>query len=305
MNHASRVLLALFVSFGIGGQCLWAQTSKDGEKAPSPAAVVRPLQVDLLALQVSKLPRNAFGQGVKPDTNETVAFWLANSGTGLELRLKLDRPIVRFDAEASRLIRFADDKDGDMSRPPKGVLIDTFFPDNKPIVVKLGPKPDEAEVILRGYGTPARGATKLQVHADLVFVGGAGETTVEGENLDPKPGTKATIGPLCLTFIEPEKAGPPPRLNALFPRPPRGGDAGSTQFAFEYERPERSIKSVTCLNAKGETVQTLAGNLFASDRGGSVIFNTPTKGRIRLRVVYFERSEPITVPIRLETGLGF
>jgi len=52
----------------------------------------------------------------------------------------LDRPIARVDAQASRLIRFVDDKGGELTRPPGGKPVNPFFENNKPIIVKLGPK---------------------------------------------------------------------------------------------------------------------------------------------------------------------
>jgi hypothetical protein len=301
MRHASSVLLTIVVSLGIGVGCLRAQTPKASKKAAAPGTTVRPKQVEIVALQVTKLPRNQFGQGIKPGTNETVTFWLANSGTALDLRIKMDRPIAQFDEKASRLIRFADDRDGDLTRPPDGEEINSFFPDNKPIIVKLGPKPDEAEVILRGFRTPAPGATKFQVHADLVFVAGSGERTAEARDLDPRPRSRATIGPLGLTFKEPGQAGGP--RNPLYSSD-RGG-APSMNVEFQYERSEKSIKSLTCLNAKGEPVVTLEGTSFAGPTGGATMFGIPRMDRLHMRVVYFEKTDNITVPIRLETGVGF
>ena len=279
-----------------------AGTGAEGQQQGRGAGTtVRPKQVDIVALQVTKLPRNEFGQGIKPGTNETVAFWLANSGTAIDLRLKMDRPIARFDETASRLIRFADDKDNDLTRPPDGKEINSFFPDNKPIIVKLGPKPDEAEVILRAYRTPAQGASKLLVHADLVLVAGSEEQTAEAKDLEPKPGSKVTVGPLQLTFKEPRKGGGP--INPLF----SSGRSGtpSMHFEFDYQRPERSIKTLMCLNAKGEPVVTMEGSSFTGPRGGTMILGLPKMDRIHMRVVYFEKSDTITVPIRLETGVGF
>src|SRR5262249_10500358 len=151
------------------GSCLQAQTSEPKKGAAAPATTVRPLQVDLLSLQVSKLPRDGFGHGVRPVTNQPVMTWLANSGTAVDLVIKLDRPIARFDETASRFLRFADDKGSDLTNPPGGraVHVNTFFDDNKPIRVMIGPTLDEAEVILHGFGTPAPGATRLQIQADL------------------------------------------------------------------------------------------------------------------------------------------
>src|SRR5262249_64165 len=147
-----------------------------------------------------------FGHGVRPGQRGTVAFWLANSGTAVELRLTLDRTIAQFDERSSRIIRFADDKGGDLMQPPDGNPINAFFPDNKTIVVKPGMKPWEAEVVLRGFGVPARGATKLLIHADLVFLGGTDEKVAERKDLEPRPGTEATVGPLKLRFQDPAQA---------------------------------------------------------------------------------------------------
>lgn len=292
------VLVASCVGWPAG---LRAQVPKAETKAaPRESVVVRPVQVDLLSLQVSKLPRDGFGHAVKPATNESVAFWLANSGTAVDLRIKLDRSIARFDEAASRLVRFADDKDHDLRRPPEGMAINTFFPENKPILLKPGPGPDEAEVILRGYGTPTPGATKLSIHADLVFVGGSGERTIESEVLEPTPGTEATVGPLRLRFEDPETAGP-------FGQPLRGlpGPPGRIPVAFSYQRLKRPIKSVTCLDSEGDPVATLDGLSFDDQHGGMRAFFLPRKSRIALRVVYYEKSGTITVPIRLEMGVGF
>lgn len=44
---------------------------------------VKPKSVELLSLQVSKLPRDQFGKGKKPGSDFKAAFWLANSGTAL------------------------------------------------------------------------------------------------------------------------------------------------------------------------------------------------------------------------------
>ena len=301
MRSTSRVIGVLVVTCGVWGGCLQVQTSETKKKASSSTVIVQPLEVELLALQVSKLPRNDFGHGIRPGTNETVAFWLANSGTAVDLRFRLDRQIARFDEKASRLIRFADNKDSDLTRPPDRRPVNTFFPENKPITVKLGPDSDEAEVILRGYGTPAPGGTKVHIQADLVFLAGSGEQTAELKDLEPKPETEATIGPLHLTFEDPTQAEASPR--PLFP--PARQKAGMMQVMFRYERLEKSIKSVSCLDPEGEEVGTLKGSTLAGKQGGTMTFGIPKMPRIGLRVVYFEKSELITVPIRLETGVGF
>ena len=67
---------------------------------------------------------------------------------GFYLQGGLGRPIARFDEQASRLIRFVDDK-GVRKTPPRGRdPVNPHFGNNKPVIVKPGPKSEEAEAIL-------------------------------------------------------------------------------------------------------------------------------------------------------------
>jgi hypothetical protein len=300
MRRATRAACALAVSCLAWCGDLSAQEPKAGKAdRAADARAVRPVRLDVLSLQVSKLPRDQFGHGIKPGTKENVAFWLANTGTVVDLRIKLDRPVARFDETASRLVRFADDRDGDLARLPDGQEIDTFFPDNKPIVVKPGPLPDEAEIILRAPGTPKPGSTRINVQADLVFLAGSDERTAEARDVDPAPGNRATIGPLRLQFEDPKD------LPAAAGRLQRLGGGQGEMVAFEYEPVEKPIKSLVCLGPDGEPITTLDSGNFQGNRGGSVWFNVPRAKGLHLRVAYFEKSGEITVPVRVETGVGF
>ena len=82
-------------------------------------------------------------------------------------------------------------------------------------------------------------------------------------------------------------------------------EPGKTRIVFDYERFRRPIKSLVCLDPAGESLANLDGGSLDRVRGGTVHFNIPEIPRITLRVVYFEKFETITVPIRLETGVGF
>jgi hypothetical protein len=292
---------------------LRAQAPEAEEGTDSTAKVVRPIQVEVLSLQVSKLRRDELGAGIKPVTGEKVLSWLSNSGTAVDLRLKVDRPITQFEAHLSRLVRFADDKGRDLTRTPGRWPVNTFFDANKPIIVKPGPELDEAEVILRGYGTPAPGATKLQVHADLVFLSAsdADERVVERKGLEPTPEATAMLGPLRIRFRDPQQVPLPAPVPPRFPRlarppmPAAGGVPGGRRVAFACERSEKRIKSLACLDPEGRQIAALEGESFDRARGGTIVFPIPEIPRITLRVVYYEKSETITVPIRLETGVGF
>jgi hypothetical protein len=86
---------------------------------------------------------------------------------------------------------------------------------------------------------------------------------------------------------------------------PAGGGPNAMRVAFDYEPLERTIKSVACLNPAGKPVTTLSGSSLNGEQGGTVWLTIPKMPRINLRVVYFEKSGTITVPVRLETGVGF
>lgn len=83
-----------------------------------------------------------------------------------------------------------------------------------------------------------------------------------------------------------------------------GGGAPGQSVAFDYERLDRPVKSLVCLGPDGEPIQTLNSSNFQGP-GGSVWFTVPQAKTLHLRVVYFEKSAEITVPVRVETGVGF
>ncbi len=276
-----------------------AQEAKTEKERTADASTVKPVRVDVLSLQVSKLPRDQFGHGIKPGTNENVAFWLANVGTAVDLRITLDRNGARFLDGSSRIVRFADDRGGDLMKPRDGEPMNLAFPDNKSIIVKPGPRLDEAEVILRAPGVPKPGATRIKVHADLVFLAGSEEQTAEARDLDPKPGTSATIGPIKLQFKDPKDL----RVPALRVQRLKGAEGPSV--AFDYEPVEKPIRSLVCLGPDGQAVMTVDGSSFNGTRGGTVWFTIPRQKTLHFKVIYYEKASEITVPIRVDTGVGF
>jgi hypothetical protein len=301
MRTAILTFCTLVAAGAVSPASLRAQAFNARKTDDSVTTTIKPTEVEIVSLQVTKLPRDDFGHGVKPGQPGTIAFWLANSGTAVDLRITLDRAIAQFDEQASRIIRFADDKGSDLMQPPDGNPINTFFPDNTTIVVKPGLKPWEAEVVLRGFGVPARGATKLSIHADLVFLGGTDEKVAEGKDLEPRPGSEATIGPLKLRFQDPAQAPNLGRRLARFGAPREG----AVQLGFEYEPSAKPIKSVACLNANGKEVASMKGEFLNREQGGTAWFSVPKMSKIGLRVVYFDKSGVVTVPLRLEAGIGF
>jgi hypothetical protein len=299
MCHLAKAVAACALICPIVNHQASAQNPGARSKAPAPTATVRPAQVDILSFQVSKYPRDEFGNGIRSDAQDTIAFWLANSGTAVNIALKLDRPFAGFDERASRLLQFKDDKGTDLTLPPDGKKINTFFSANKPILVEPGTDPTTAQIILRAYGTPAPGTDKLKIDADLVFLSGSGEQTAEQKNLELRPGTKIEIGPLRFQFEDPKQNQPD--IGQPFP------DLGGTDamlVRLTYDRPLKLIKSVEWLDPDGKVIRS-NGDSFRGDQRTSLTFGLPEEKRLGLRVVYYDKTEKITVPLRLEIGLGF
>jgi len=77
---------------------------------------IQPKDLQLLGLQISKLPRDTFGQGIPPVGPQFVRSWIVGSGTGLYGSFKLPAPMrLVFQEDVSSLEQFADDRGRDLS----------------------------------------------------------------------------------------------------------------------------------------------------------------------------------------------
>ncbi len=235
-------------------------------------------QVDLISLQVTKLARDQFGQGIKgPDGS---AFWLASTGTAVALRFKTDGPILGFDTKASQILRFTDDKGTDLTRPQDGKPVDLFWRGNHPLVLKPGPGFNHGEVLVRGFQIPATGATKLILQASIVIRTGSGEKIAEQKGIPL--GSKVELGPVTVVVGSQDKAG---------------------YVSFSIQGREM-VKQLYFLGSDGKEQGT---GILMPGLAGNRILSLAPKGidRVSLRLVYYEKIAFRTVLIRLETGLGF
>jgi hypothetical protein len=87
-------------------------------------------------------------------------------------------------------------------------------------------------------------------------------------------------------------------------RPWAAAYQNAMQVVLDDERMDKTIKMVTCLNPEGKTVARLGDSNFAGERGDTVMIGMPRITHVNARVVYYEDSGAITLPLRLETGLG-
>lgn len=312
LSSGGRGIISAVAAFVIGGGLGCGPSGGDADDRPEPVRL-EPAEVSVFSLQVSDLKRDTFGNGKKPATGESVAFWLANTGTVVAGRFESDDPVSRFDEEASRLITFSDDRGTDLTLPPDGEEINTFFDNNKPIAVRLGPGDGEGEFVIRGYRVPAADATALKGVADLAFMRLSGRKTAEQAEVPLEADTAIEVGPLRLRFVDPERAWSSPRRSGtltLGPDNPVVGDANrpatptaETHVAFEAEPTRTAIESVEWLGGDGNVLETFKGENFDMDRM-TFFSERPAAERVTVRVTYYESAEPVILPLRFETGLG-
>ena len=312
LSSGGRGIISAVAAFVIGGGLGCGPSGGKADDRPVPIRL-EPAEVRVFSLQVSDLKRDTFGNGKKPATGDSVAFWLANTGTVVAGRFETDDPVSRFDEEASRLITFSDDRGTDLTLPPDGEEINTFFDNNKPIAVRLGPGSGEGEFVIRGYRVPAADATALKGMAELAFMRLSGRKTAELGEVSLEADTTIEVGPLRLRFVDPERAWSSPRRSGILtpgPDSPVGDDANrpatptaETHVAFQTESSRVAIESMEWLDGDGNVLETFKGDNFDTDRM-TFFRERPAAERVTVRVIYYESAEPVILPLRFETGLG-
>lgn len=219
---------------------------------------------------------------------------MENGGTTMTLLVsQADRFIIGLDEKACELATFADDKQTDLRPKEPGFMgkpgwLGPFSP-------KISDDGHHCSVQLVSDRTPASGAARIAVKGKLVLLCGAGEKTAEQKDLDLKDGSKLTAGPVPMTI----------------------GDVGDSeygdmkmQFELKFEQDDSAIKEMVFLDA--------AGNEIEHEYMGSSSFGfgdkksyTRTMGlakkvaSVTVKVTYFEKIEPLEVPLDLAVGVGF
>ena len=249
------------------------------EKEVSPPTGLR---IEPFSLQVTKLPRDQFGFGVKPWNERKVNGWLANSGTVVAMRVQFESPVLNVDTEATRL-RFTDDKGTDLSPPPDGKWPEHAFTNNKVLDFKRGQGGD-GELTIRGFSTPAAGATKVIVQGNLIAEVGLSDAKVEESTIE----LSADRSPLAIGPI---------RMSAVLTRSDR------LQVSFQDVRP--GFDRIEWIGPDGKSQP--GDPAFIPAKNSSINYQIPESNhpRLTVRVTYYAKTETKTLPIRVETGLGF
>lgn len=259
---------------------------------------IEPGNVTLLSLQVSKLPRDTFGNG-RTSTGRTVSSWVVGSGTGLYGTFNLEQTgKLVFQKDASSLLRFTDDRGRDLTTNPGKEKPNTFFKPNKPVQVDVIPNKKTYVFTLRGFSPPARGASRVTAEARLKFLHFAGEQTAQKRNVKFASGTQVTLGPVRLKIHTP--ADVPARAR----RRTRGeGTSNKAKWAIVVQPRAKPVASIELLDTDGKVLKRSVLPVFEG-RDYTWYVNETKTDPVTVRVNWYEKWGRISVPIKVTTSLG-
>ena len=261
---------------------------------------VQPQNLQLLSLQVSRLPRDTFGNAKSPVNRFSLSSFLAASGTGVYGTFTLnDSGTLLYENEPSLLVKFMDNRGTDLTRNPGKEEIDDFFETNKPLAVRLSGKEPRATFTVRGYSAPARGAESVSATAHLFFLSMKEVKTASARTPAFQAGQIHQIGPVSFTVMKP--------INKQLVRTGRTVNEsfgqGKREWVFTIKPRLKPLKNIELLNAEGAVIKTINGPHF---HGASFqYFLEPLKEKpTMIRVNWFEKWELLRVPLNIDTPLG-
>lgn len=304
-----RTLISALSFFVFSISPLAAQTGKSKEEITWYDALenqqfrVEPQNLELLSIQVSKLPRDTFGHGKLPGGDSFVSSFVAASGTGIygvfELATEGD---LKYQEEVSSLEKFTDDRGTDLTKTPGAEDINEFFDSNKKLSVKLSSDQTKAVFTLRGYSTPSTGASAVKAAAKVVFLSLSQEKT-ETATIDRfEARQKIEIGPVTFSI---HKAGTKPFVlpgrSARTVNPSFGNE--EREWALQMDPRQKPVKNIELLDADNNIIKTMQGLLFDGKSHRYYLEKLPKQPK-SIRVNWYEKWELITVPLEIETPLG-
>jgi len=149
-------------------------------------------------------------------------------------------------------------------------------------------------VDVQGSTPPAKGAKILRLTASLVMKCAEGEKTVVQKDLKLEKGAKLTAGSVPWTI---QKVGKP-----------GWGDA-KLAVSVTGKVSHDAIKKLVFLDAAGKEIKHSIGSRSSGGFMGrmtyGVTYNLKKKvDVVTVKVIYFEKTETITIPVDLEIGVG-
>lgn len=277
----SQVLIVL------SAVCL-SSPATTAENSPTDSSTKK---VQLLSLRVGKaMPKDA-----KPATT--------SGPEGTELQILVSDPqkqIIGFDDDASRLLRFDDDQG---TRLLKSDDEDTRgFPVFSPATISSDRH--HCAIFVHSHKTPAPGVVKIFLKGNLVLRCAHGEKSIEQKNISLKKGGIIHLGNQQINISK--KAATAINFGFGF------GDAKPPQMSVTFNSPSPLdiIKKVEFFSSNGKAIKHQNTGDESMSFGGitcySLNFGLEQKAdAVTIKVTYYEKVEEVTVPVVLETGVGF
>jgi len=216
---------------------------------------------------------------------EPVGF-VDNGSTGLDVSLSTPgKYVLDIDTKASKLDHFTDDKDTKFYTADRfGMTWLSDFP-------QITPEGDVCTVHFNGQVAPAKGATKLKLKATVVLTCGPDEKATDKKEIAIKKDQKETVGAYTIQVLND---------GAMF---------GGPQIAVVSDK--QNLKGLEFFDAKGEAIKLFfppyRQNFFPTPmkKQYGLVGTLPKKmDTVTVKVLYFDKTEALSVPIDLNVGVG-
>ncbi len=287
----------LFAQRGESAEVTWYDELKNQRSE------VAPQNLELLSIQVSKLPRDTFGHGKPPWGDGFVSSFVAASGTAIYGVFELDpEGDLKYRKELTSLEKFTDDRGKDLTENPGDKEINEFFDSNKKLSIKLVEDQTKAVFTIRGYSTPTAGARSLIAEARITFLSLSQNRSALTKIDSFQARQRIEVGPLSFSI---HKAGTKPdfpsgrttrTVNPSF-------ENNNREWALQIEPRHKPVKKIELLDTEKKIIKTLQGLKFNGKSHRYFLENLPEQPKW-IRVTWYEKGEWITVPVKIETTLG-
>jgi hypothetical protein len=234
-------------------------------------------KVRVVGLSIAEAdPDSKFGQSMVPGLQ---------AGTQVHVMIsELGKHILGIDEDASSIKTMADDK-GNALKPKATGLLGPF--------PKISPDARRLVIEARSKDVPAEGGKQIHIAGQIAVQVGSDEKTKLVE-MPLKAEAKVELGPVKATVSEVADA--------------RWGQS-KVAVTLKSPSPLRAIKELTFLDADGKKIEHSQMSSGASGWGGKKTY-TVTYGlakkvdSVSVKVVWFTRTDTITVPLDLNVSVG-
>jgi hypothetical protein len=281
-------------------------------KAAKASTTSNGVTVELVGISINKtLPAES---AADPPAEQGMFMAMVGHGqSGTRFVLSLadpERQIVSLDHDKSKITACTDDAGGDLNKDVGGRQ--SGF---SPFPLELRPGRHFGVVEISQGLTPSPGAKKIRLQGEIALQCGTGEKTIEQADVPLKAAGEITAGPVPFKIAPAKKdAG----FGFLMPLKLEGvGAQGESEpkiiVALTTDQPNDIIKKIVFLNAAGKEIvkqEMGSGTSISPGPAGRKTYER-TIGlaedveKATVRIVSYEKLDPISVPIDFEIGVGF